>query len=151
MTDKQIDLSPMEAQRMTRNIQTLQKRLRDMHAMRDDINTALSRVTEDNLSLALTQKKNLKALSREYDKLSQDVKCLDPFDAAQILEEEYNYILTIGNVLETTRELKKTAGLKDTDRDAILGGLIQFYHGLRQELSTAQTTKENQPLNVTAK
>lgn len=151
MTDKQIDLSPAEAQRMTRSIQALQKRLRDMHAMRDDINKALSRVTEDNLSMALTQKKNLKALSREYDKLSQDVKCLDPFDAAQILEEEYNYILTIGNVLETTRELKKTTGFKDTDRDAILGGLIQFYHGLRQELTDAKTFKENQPLNVTAK
>lgn len=151
MTDKQIDLSPADAQRMTRSIHSLQKRLRDMHAMRDAINKALSRVTEDNLSLALTQKKNLKALSREYDKLSQDVKCLDPLDAAQILEEEYNYILTIGNVLETTRELKKTTGLKDTDRDAILGGLIQFYHGLRQELTNAKTVKENQPLNVTAK
>lgn len=151
MTDKQIDLSPADAQRMTRSIQALQKRLRDMHAMRDDINKALARVTEDNLSLSLTQKKNLKALSREYDKLSQDVKCLDPFDAAQILEEEYNYILTIGNVLETTRELKKTANLKNTDRDAILSGLIQFYDGLRQELTAAQTANKKQPLNVTAK
>ncbi|SFT49827.1 hypothetical protein SAMN02910356_00798 [Selenomonas sp. GACV-9] len=141
MTDQQINLSPAEAQRMTRNIQALQKRLRDMHAMRDTINRSLARVTADNLSLALTQKKNLKALSSEYDKLTKETGCLDPLDAAQILEEEYNYILTIGNVLETTRELKKTKSLQDNNRDAILDGLLKFYDGLRAELAAAASAE----------
>ena len=139
MTDKQINLSPAEAQRMTRSIQALQKRLRDMHAQRDAINLALARVTPDNLGLALTQKENLKALSTAYDKLTQETSCLDPLDAAQVLEEEYNYILTIGNVLETTRELKKTAHLHDSDREAIREGLVKFYDGLRAELAAAET------------
>ena len=144
MTDKQINLSPTEAQRMTRSIQALQKRLRDMHAQRDAINLALARVTPDNLGLALTQKKNLKALSTAYDKLTQETSCLDPLDAAQVLEEEYNYILTIGNIIETTRELKKRSKIDDDVRESITSGLVQFYEGLRGELARAAYQKEQQ-------
>lgn len=140
MTDNPINLSSAEAERMTRSIQALQHRIRKMHEQRNTINQALARVTENNLSLALTQKKNLKALSDDYDQLTKEVRCLDALDAAQILEEEYNYILTIGNILETTRGLKKTAGINDSNRDAIQDGLLKFYDGLRAELATAETT-----------
>ena len=66
MTDKQINLSPAEAQRMTRSIQALQKRLRDMHAQRDAINLALARVTPDKHSALLTTNSHRKpaALTR---------------------------------------------------------------------------------------
>lgn len=138
-----IELSSSQAQRMTRSIQALQRRIRSMHEQRNIINQRLARVTENNLGLALTQKKNLKALSKDYDKLTQEVLCLDPLDAAQILEEEYNYILTIGNILETTRELKKTVGTIDSSREAIKDGLIKFYEGLRAELSAAKNHPNN--------
>lgn len=137
MNDKRTALSPSEAQYMTRSIQILQRRLRSMHEQRNAINQSLARITENNLSLALTQKKKLKSLSADYDKLAKEVGCLDPLDAARILEEEYNYILTIGNILETTRELKKTIGMADRNREAIQSGLIKFYDGLREELSAA--------------
>ena len=106
MSDEQINLTPAEANKMRRSITAMQKRIRSMHDLRGRMNTALARVTDQNLDLALTQKKNLKALSRDYDQLTQEVSCLPPLDAAQVLEEEYNYILTIGNIIETTRELK---------------------------------------------
>ena len=95
-------------QRQTgRALAQLQKRIQKMHALRDKMNAGLARVTEANLDLALTQKKNLRALSAEYDALAQEVHCQPPLDAAAVLEDEYNYILTIGNIIETTRELKK--------------------------------------------
>lgn len=134
MTDNPIDLSSPEAQRMTRSIQALQRRIRSMHEQRNAINQALARITENNLGLALTQKKKLKALSNDYDKLANEITVLDPFDAAQILEEEYNYILTIGSILETTRELKKIP-ITDSSLEAVKDGLIKFYDGLRAELS----------------
>lgn len=140
MNDNRTALSPSEAQYMTRSIQILQRRLRSMHEQRNAINQSLARITENNLSLALTQKKKLKSLSADYDNLAKEVSCLDPLDAARILEEEYNYILTIGNILETTRELKKTVGMADRNREAIQSGLIKFYDGLRSELSAADGT-----------
>lgn len=138
MNDEQINLTPAEANKMRRNISTLQKRIRSMHALRDKINTALARVYDQNLDLALTQKKNLKRLSSEYDKLGQEVTCLPPLDAAQVLEDEYNYILTIGNIIETTRELKKQADIGEENRVAIIDGLLKFYDGLRQELASTR-------------
>ena len=141
MNDEQINLTPAEANKMRRNISTLQKRIRSMHALRDKINTALARVYDQNLDLALTQKKNLKRLSSEYDKLDQEVTCLPPLDAAQVLEDEYNYILTIGNIIETTRELKKQADIGEENRVAIIDGLLKFYDGLRQELASAKTAQ----------
>ena len=144
MNDEQINLSPAEANKMRRNISALQKSIRDMHALRDKINTALSRVHAENLDLALTQKKNLKLLSSQYDKLSQQVACLPPLDAAQVLEDEYNYILTIGNIIETTRELKKNVAIGEENRAAIIDGLLKFYDGLRQELASTQTAKVDQ-------
>lgn len=33
-----------------------------------------------------------------------EVPVCRPLDAAAVLEDEYNYILTIGNIIETTRE-----------------------------------------------
>lgn len=145
MTDTPINLSSAEAQRMTRSIQALQRRIRSMHEQRNAINQSLARVTENNLGLALTQKKKLKALSNDYDELAKEASILDPFDAAQILEEEYNYILTIGNILETTRELKKTAGMTDSSREAVKDGLIKFYDGLRAELAAAQSIAGSAP------
>ena len=51
-------------QRQTgRALAQLQKRIQKMHALRDKMNAGLARVTEANLDLALTQKKNLRALS----------------------------------------------------------------------------------------
>lgn len=63
--------------------------------------------------------------------------CLPPLDAASILEEEYNYILTIGNIMETTRELKKGVKIGENNRRAIISGLVQFYDGLRREMDEA--------------
>ena len=74
-----------------------------MHALRDKMNAGLARVTEANLDLALTQKKNLRALSAEYDALAQEVHCLPPLDAAAVLEDEYNYILTRAASCSSTR------------------------------------------------
>lgn len=122
----------------------LQKRIQKMHALRDKMNAGLARVTEANLDLALTQKKNLRALSAEYDALAQEVHCLPPLDAAAVLEDEYNYILTIGNIIETTRELKKRSKIDDDVRESITSGLVQFYEGLRGELARAAYQKEQQ-------
>ena len=125
-------------QRQTgRALAQLQKRIQKMNA-------GLARVTEANLDLALTQKKNLRALSAEYDALAQEVHCLPPLDAAAVLEDEYNYILTIGNIIETTRELKKRSKIDDDVRESITSGLVQFYEGLRGELARAAYQKEQQ-------
>ena len=132
-------------QRQTgRALAQLQKRIQKMHALRDKMNAGLARVTEANLDLALTQKKNLRALSAEYDALAQEVHCLPPLDAAAVLEDEYNYILTIGNIMETTRELKKRSKIDDDVRESITSGLVQFYEGLRGELARAAYQKEQQ-------
>lgn len=132
-------------QRQTgRALAQLQKRIQKMHALRDKMNAGLARVTEANLDLALTQKKNLRALSAEYDALAQKVHCLPPLDAAAVLEDEYNYILTIGNIIETTRELKKRSKIDDDVRESITSGLVQFYEGLRGELARAAYQKEQQ-------
>ena len=127
-----------------RALAQLQKRIQKMHALRDKMNAGLARVTEANLDLALTQKKNLRALSAEYDALAQEVHCLPPLDAAAVLEDEYNYILTIGNIIETTRELKKRSKIDDDVRESITSGLVQFYEGLRGELARAAYQKEQQ-------
>ena len=132
-------------QRQTgRALAQLQTRIQKMHALRDKMNAGLARVTEANLDLALTQKKNLRALSAEYDALAQEVHCLPPLDAAAVLEDEYNYILTIGNIIETTRELKKRSKIDDDVRESITSGLVQFYEGLRGELARAAYQKEQQ-------
>ena len=132
-------------QRQTgRALAQLQKRIQKMHALRDKMNAGLARVTEANLDLALTQKKNLRALSAEYDALAQEVHCLPPLDAAAVLEDEYNYILTIGNIIETTRELKKRSKIDYDVRESITSGLVQFYEGLRGELARAAYQKEQQ-------
>ena len=66
-------------QRQTgRALAQLQKRIQKMHALRDKMNAGLARVTEANLDLALTQKKNLRALSAEYDALAQEVHSMPP-------------------------------------------------------------------------
>ena len=132
-------------QRQTgRALAQLQKRIQKMHALRDKMNAGLARVTEANLDLALTQKTNLRALSAEYDALAQEVHCLPPLDAAAVLEDEYNYILTIGNIIETTRELKKRSKIDGDVRESITSGLVQFYEGLRGELARAAYQKEQQ-------
>ena len=133
-----------EQRRTGRALAQLQKRIQKMHALRDKMNAGLARVTEENLDLALTQKKNLRALSAEYDALAKEVSCLPPLDAASVLEEEYNYILTIGNIIETTRELKKRSKIDDDVRESITSGLVQFYEGLRGELARAAYQKEQQ-------
>lgn len=133
-----------EQRRTGRALAQLQKRIQKMHALRDKMNAGLARVTEANLDLALTQKKNLRALSAEYDALAQEVHCLPPLDAAAVLEDEYNYILTIGNIIETTRELKKRSKIDDDVRESITSGLVQFYEGLRGELARAAYQKEQQ-------
>ena len=133
-----------EQRQMGRALAQLQKRIQKMHALRDKMNAGLARVTEANLDLALTQKKNLRALSAEYDALAQEVHCLPPLDAAAVLEDEYNYILTIGNIIETTRELKKKSKIDKDVRESITSGLVQFYEGLRGELARAAYQKEQQ-------
>ena len=70
--------------------------------------------------------------------------CLPPLDAAAVLEDEYNYILTIGNIIETTRELKKRSKIDDDVRESITSGLVKFYEGLRGELARAAYQKEQQ-------
>ena len=135
-----------EQRRTGRALAQLQKRIQKMHALRDKMNAGLARVTEENLDLALTQKKTLRALSAEYDELAKEVSCLPPLDAASVLEEEYNYILTIGNIIETTRELKKRSKIDKDVRESFTSGLVQFYEGLRAELArTAYQTEQKQP------
>ena len=91
-------------QRQTgRALAQLQKRIQKMHALRDKMNAGLARVTEANLDLALTQKKNLRALSAEYDALAQEVHCLPPLDAAAVLEDEYNYSAVLRGPARRTR------------------------------------------------
>lgn len=129
------DMSLAARDKTRRDLLALQKRIAVMHQLRNEMNHALARVNGSNLDLALTQKKNLRRLSSEYDKLSREVRCLPPMDATAVLEDEYNYILTIGNILETTRELKKKAKIEATARQGIVDGLVQFYDGLRDELA----------------
>ena len=66
-------------------------------------------------------------------------------DAAQVLEAEYNYILTIGNILETTRELKKNQAIDNINRAALIDGLTKFYAGLRSELTAAASANKEKP------
>lgn len=66
-------------------------------------------------------------------------------DAAQVLEAEYNYILTIGNILETTRELKKNQAIDNINRAALIDGLTKFYAGLRSELTAAASASKEKP------
>lgn len=142
MTDTMNENITPEQRQTGRALARLQKRIAKMHALRDKMNTGLARVTEKNLDLALTQKKNLKELSGEYDQLTKEVHCLPPLDAASVLEDEYNYILTIGNIIETTRELKKKNGIDKDVRESITSGLVQFYEGLRRELAMAERQKK---------
>lgn len=135
-------LVPAEERRMSREIVRLQKQLAKMHALRDKMNHALARIHEDNLTLVLTQKKNLRVLSKEYDDLMQSINVLPAFDAAQVLEDEYNYILTVGNLIETTRELRKHPTIGDENTKAIISGLVQFYDGLRAELAASEKANE---------
>ena len=135
-------LTPQQERRMSREIVRLQKHIEKMHALRNKINRGLSRVQTDNLSLALTQKKNLRVLSKEYDELVNEVGILPALDAAQVLEDEYNYILTVGNVIETTRELRKHPTIGDENTEAIISGLVQFYDGLRAELAANEKAVE---------
>lgn len=145
MIDENVTFTPAEKKQKQREIRALQKRIKTMHDIRDKMNRALSHVTDVNLDLALTQKKNLKLLSREYDKLVLEVNCLSMLDAAQVLEAEYNYILTIGNILETTRELKKNQAIDNINRAALIDGLTKFYAGLRSELTAAASASKEKP------
>lgn len=142
MTDTMNENITPKQRQTGRALARLQKRIAKMHALRDKMNAGLARVTEKNLDLALTQKKNLKELSSEYDQLTNEVHCLPPLDAASVLEDEYNYILTIGNIIETTRELKKKNGIDKDVRESITSGLVQFYEGLRRELAMAERQKK---------
>ena len=142
MSKEQIPPAPSESIKTRRELAALLKRIHRIHTLRNVINQGLSRIRESNLSLALTQKKNLRDLRNEYDKLTGEVHCLPPLDAASILEEEYNYILTIGNIMETTRELKKGVKIGENNRRAIISGLVQFYDGLRREMDEAEANPQ---------
>ena len=48
----------------------------------------------------------------------------------------------IGNIIETTRELKKKNGIDKDVRESITSGLVQFYEGLRRELAMAERQKK---------
>lgn len=125
----------------------LQKQIADMHELRNTINAGLAKVNASNLSAALTQKKNLTALKKEYKKLEDELsphlkklKDLDNEDLSSIiaiLETEFNYILTIENILETTRELKNNPNIPPEHRAGLIDGLTKFYDGLRMELALA--------------
>lgn len=112
----------------------LQKRIQGIHALREEINTHLARVHADNLSQALTQKKRLKKLQNDYVELTKEVRCLPPADAVTVLEPEFDYIVTLENILETTQEIKRKAKIGQENLEALESGLVQFYDGLRTEL-----------------
>lgn len=128
----------------------LQKHIDAMHEIRDKINHSLAKVSADNLTLALTQKKNLSLLQKKYDELSGELtpklQTLTKNDAIdndslmsliELLESEFNYILTIENIIETTRELKNNPNIPPEHREGLIDGLTKFYDGLRMELAMA--------------
>ena len=138
MIDIPDNLTPQQQRKLQRELLAVKKRLDGMHELRNKINKILARINVDNLEQALSQKKNLKLLSRQYDQLVIDLNCLPIVEAARILEEEYNYILTIGNILETTSELKKNTPIGAENRAALIDGLVKFYDGLRLEIAMQQ-------------
>ena len=135
--EKQEQLSPAAKAALERRLVAFYQQLQAVHALRSTINAGLARVTEDNLALALTQKKNLRALKQAYKKLTGFADVLPPQDAAPIFEAEFNYITTIENVLTTTQGLKNHEQVGKENRAAIRGGLVQFYYGLHEELDAA--------------
>ncbi len=126
-----------QKQQLERQLIAFQEQITAMHKLRGTINECLSRVHGDNLTLALTQKKNLRQLKKEYEKLTKLKDCLPPQDAAPIFEMEYNYILTIENILTSTQALKANADVGQENLDAIRDGLEKFYDGLRAEMLAA--------------
>lgn len=142
-------LSEQQKEQLRRDLYALEKRLAKIHAIRTDINEHFAHIDRSNYTTALTQKKNLQNLRREYEQLEKEaVKCLEPADAAVVLEQEYNYILTVDNILTTTRELKRNAPIGEENREAIMSGLEQFYNGLRAELVADRKEREaRQKLN----
>jgi DNA repair exonuclease SbcCD ATPase subunit len=120
----------------------LQKRIKQIHALREEINAHLAKVHANNLSQALTQKKRLKKLQDAYVELTKEVRCLPPADAVTVLEPEFDYIVTLENILETTQEIKRKANIGQENLEALESGLIQFYDGLRLELAKRRETVE---------
>jgi len=137
----QTALNPAEKAALSRRLVAFYAQVQAVHALRDTINAGLARVTEDNLGLALTQKKNLRELKKAYKKLTSYADVLPPQDAAPIFEAEFNYITTIENVLTTTQGLKNHEQVGEENLTAIKGGLVQFYYGLREEMAAAQAAK----------
>ena len=113
----------------------LKRHIDELHALRNDMNAALARVTEQNLAQALTQKKHLKELKALYAQLEKEITVLPPMDAAEIMEPEFDYITTIENILTTTAELKRGAVKEKETAEALRSGLVAFYDGLRKELN----------------
>ena len=135
-----------EQRRTGRALAQLQKRIQKMHALRDKMNAGLARVTEETLALARTQQRPQRALAAEEGRRGYAASARPRRGAASVLEEEYNYILTIGNIIETTRELKKKSKIDKDVRESITSGLVQFYEGLRAELArTAYQKEQKQP------
>ena len=135
-------LSQAEKAELTRRLAAFARQLDKLHALRNEINAGLARVTEDNLSLALTQKKKLRELQKEYKKLTAFADVLPPQEAAPVFEAEFNYVTTIENVLTTTQALKNHEQVGEENLKAIKGGLVQFYYGLREEMQAAVEAEE---------
>lgn len=129
-------------------LQRLQKRVREIHTLREEINAHLAKVHADNLSQALTQKKRLKKLQDAYVELTKEVRCLPPADAVTVLEPEFDYIVTLENILETTQEIKRKAKIGRENLEALESGLIQFYDGLRTELAQRKKAEEAKKISA---
>ncbi len=84
----------------------------------------------------------MKKLQDAYVELTKEVRCLPPADAVTVLEPEFDYIVTLENILETTQEIKRKAKIGRENLEALESGLIQFYDGLRTELAQRKKAEE---------
>ena len=92
-------------QEKQRQLVILKPHMVKIQALHDKIDAVLSKVEKDNIGLLLTQKKNLKALQREYREINtgQLAQMLPP----AVMQVEREYIDNIEDILHHARLFKR--------------------------------------------